>query len=128
MKYMFQFGLIAGICFVAEVLKALLPFPVPASIYGLLILFLLLMTKVVKLEQVEDAADFLLAVMPIVFIEPSVALMTSFDVLKGKAVAIVLVCVVSTVVTNAVTGRVSQTVIRARRKKASKGEKSNESE
>lgn len=117
MKYVFQFGLIAGLCFVSELLKFFLPFPIPTSIYGLLILFTLLMCKIIKPEQIEGAADFFLMAMPLVFIEPSVALMTSFDLLKGKAIAILAACLVSTIVTNAVTGLIAQSVIRAKRKR-----------
>ena len=117
MKYIFQIGIIAGISFVAELLYIFLPLPVPASVYGLIILFILLCMKVIKLEQIEDVADFMLAIMPILFIEPSVGLMTSFESIKGQAVVLVLMCILSTVVVTTVTGLVAQTIIRIRNRK-----------
>ena len=117
MKYIFQIGIIAGISFAAELLYIFLPLPVPASVYGLIILFILLCMKVIKLEQIEDVADFMLAIMPILFIEPSVGLMTSFEAIKGQAVVLVLMCILSTVVVTTVTGLVAQTIIRIRNRK-----------
>ena len=63
MKYVFQFLIIGTISFVAEVLDILLPFPIPASVYGLVIMFLLLLFKIIKPEQIADVADFFVAVM-----------------------------------------------------------------
>lgn len=117
MKYLLQFGIIAGISFAAEILYAVIPLPIPASIYGLLLLFILLMTKVVKLSQVEDIADFFMSIMPILFISPSVSLITSLDLIKDNAVALVLMIVLSTIGVTAVTGTVAQLMIRRRRKR-----------
>ena len=42
MKYLRQFGLILLFSFLGEALRALIPLPVPASIYGMALLFLAL--------------------------------------------------------------------------------------
>lgn len=117
MKYMKQAAIILVITFVSELLATLLPLPVPASIYGLLLLFLLLQTGVLKLKQIEDTAEFFLAVMPIFFIAPSVSLMTAAPSMKGNVLVILLMAMFSTVVTIIITGLVSQTVIRKKKKK-----------
>ena len=117
MKYVTQLGIIAGISFVGELLYIAVPLPVPASVYGLLLLFLLLMCKVIKLEQIEDTADFFLGIMPILFISPSVSLITSIDLMKGNILAIILITFLSTVMTTIVTGLVSQAVIRGKEKR-----------
>ncbi len=117
MKYLLQFGIIAGVSFVAELLYILLPLPVPASVYGLILLFILLMTKVVKVEQVEETADFFMAIMPILFISPSVSLLTSVDVMKGNVAVLLLMTFVSTIAVTSVTGLISQAIIRRKRKK-----------
>lgn len=124
MKYMMQIGIIATISFIAELLHFFLPLPIPASVYGLVILFVLLCLKIVKLPQIEDVADWLLSVMPIFFIAPSVGLINSFDSIKGQVLPLVLICFVSTIVVTALTGLVSQGIIRLQKKK--KGEKENE--
>lgn len=117
MKYLVQIGIIGAICTVAELLYVLLPFPIPASVYGLVLLFLLLMTGIVKLQQIEETADFLLLIMPVLFLEPSVKLMTALPILKGQAVRLFLLCIVSTCVTIMVTGVTAQALIRRKRRR-----------
>lgn len=124
MKYMMQIGIIATLSFIAELLHFFLPLPIPASVYGLVILFVLLCLKVIKLPQVEDVADWMLSVMPIFFIAPSVGLINSFDSIKGQVIPLVFICFISTVVVTALTGLIAQGIIRLQKRK--KGEKKNE--
>ncbi len=112
MKYMKQFGIIALVSFFGEVLNKLLPFPVPASVYGLVTMVILLLTGIVKLEMIEETADFLISIMVLFFIPSSVGLMTSFDALQGNVLKILVMCFVSTIVAIAVTGLVAQVVIK----------------
>ena len=112
MKYFKQFGIIAGVSCAGELLYALLPFPIPASVYGLVIMVILLMTKIVKLEMIEETADFLISMMGIFFVPSSVGLMTSFGVIQGNVIQLLVMCVVSTVIVMVVTGTVAQIVIK----------------
>ena len=75
MKYLYQFLVILGFSFAGEMIHAVVPLPVPASVYGLVLLFVCLMLEVVKLNQIEEAADFFLQIMPVLFIGASVSLM-----------------------------------------------------
>ena len=68
MKYVKQFGIIIMISFVGEVLNYLIPIPVPASIYGMVIMLVLLTSGKLKLESVRDTAIFLIEVMPLMFL------------------------------------------------------------
>lgn len=111
MKYLKQFGIILGITFLAELLEALIPIPVPASIYGLGILFLLLMCRVVKIEQVKDAADFLIEIMPLMFIPAAVGLIESYRELESIWLPVIVIVAVTTVVVMAVTGRCAQKIV-----------------
>lgn len=120
MKYVKQFTIIALMTFLGECLNRLLPLPVPASIYGMVLLFLSLQTGIIKLGQIEEAADLLLGVMPIFFISPTVSLMSSIGVIKDSLVGVFVICLVSTFVVMAVTGLVSQTIIRKDKKEAGK--------
>ena len=115
MKYIFQLSIILGASLVGEILHYLLPFPVPASVYGLVVMFVLLMTKVVKLEQVEEVATYMMLIMPIFFIEPSVGLMTSFGVIRGKALVLCFASFLSYLVVIVITGIVAQFIIRKKR-------------
>lgn len=118
MKYVFQIGMITIISFAAELLHYFIPLPIPASVYGLIIMFLLLCMKLVKPEQVEDVSGFMLAIMPILFIEPSVGLMTSAGAIKGQALFLVLMCLLSTIAVMLVTGLTAQAIIRSQKRKA----------
>jgi len=117
MKYIIQLGIISGISFVAEILHELLPLPVPASVYGLVILLLLLLTGILKEEHIKDTADFLLSVMPLFFVPASVALITSYESIKGNILKLLIMCLLSTVVVMVVTGSVSQMIVRAGKRK-----------
>lgn len=124
MKYIIQIGIITGISFIAELLHAVLPFPVPASVYGLLLLLLLLLTGILKEEHIRETADFMISIMPLFFVPPSVALMTSFDIMQGSILKLLAMCMVSTVVVMVVTGSVAQCIVRIgkRKQEEQKGE------
>lgn len=116
MSYIFQLAIIFGVSFAGELLNAILPLPVPASVYGLVIMFLLLCTKIVKLEQVETVAEFLMSIMPLFFIEPTVGIMNSYGLVKGKILPLFIACFLSFVVVMVVTGLISQAIIRFQHK------------
>ena len=97
MKYAYQVMIIGGISFAGELLNTLLPLPVPASVYGIVILLICLCTKVIRLNQIQETADFMLAAMPLVFVGPGVALMESFGLMKDSLLGIVIISIVSMV-------------------------------
>lgn len=99
--------MILAVSCLGEYLKALLPLPVPASIYGLVILFGLLLSGAVKLGQVEGAADFLIEIMPVLFIPAGVGLMASWPVLAPIAVPVLVMIFLTTVLVMIVTGLVT---------------------
>lgn len=111
MKYLSQFGIILLITLLGEAIHALLPLPVPASVYGLVLLFVALMTGIIKLHQVEKAADLLIELMPLFFVPPGVSLITSWADISGLIVPFAITVIVSTIVVMGVTGRVTQAVM-----------------
>lgn len=112
MKYLMQFGIILGVSFAGEVLKHFIPLSIPASIYGLVLMLILLSSGVLKLEMVEDAADFLIKIMPLMFIPAVVGLIESYSEIAGMVLKLSALTVVTTVVVMAVCGRVVQFVIK----------------
>lgn len=129
MRLIGQFLIIAGVSFAGELLSLLLPFPVPASIYGLVLMLILLMTGVVKLHQVKTAADFLIEIMPLMFIGPSVGLMESLPALQAMLLPLVVILILTTLLTMGATGLTAQALVRRRQSRAPKkieGEKVNE--
>lgn len=115
MKYVKQFVIIIAISFIGEFLKYVLPLPVPASIYGMVLMFAALLTGVLKLDDVKDTAKFLIEIMPLMFIPAAVGLITSFDILKAHLAAYLVITVTSTFLVMVVSGHVTQFVIRHRK-------------
>ena len=112
MKWVRQFSIILTVAFLGEVLRYLIPLPIPAGIYGLLLLFLGLYTGGIKLSQVEGAGDFLIEIMPFFFIPAGVGLMTKWPEIKSLLIPITIAVLLITAAVMAVTGRVSQRLIR----------------
>ena len=117
MKYIKQLLIILFISFIGEVLKYLIPLPVPASIYGLVLLLAALLTGVLKLEKIKDVSGFLIEIMPLMFIPAAVGLMDSWSSLGGILVQVVITVVVSTILVMGVSGMVTQWIIRKERRK-----------
>lgn len=117
MKYLKQFLIILFISFIGEILKVILPVPVPASIYGMAILFICLITGIIKLSDVRETGKFLIEIMPVMFIPAGVGLMSSWGILKPVLIPVSVVTIVVLIAVMVVSGRVSQSVIRHSSKK-----------
>lgn len=119
MKYIRQFGLILAVTFLGELLKMILPFKIPSSIYGLVLMFLALQFKVIQLEQVKEAAKYLIEIMPLMFIPAGVGLMNAWGVLKPICIPVIAITIVSTIVVMGISGKVTQFVIRLEKRNKS---------
>ena len=117
MKFLRQFLLIILFSLIGELLHALIPLPIPASIYGLVLLFAALMTGLVKLSHVKETAKFLIEIMPIMFVPAGVGLMESWGEFQAMLVPILVILIVSTVLVMGVSGQVTQTIIRLQKKR-----------
>ncbi|MCI5528999.1 MAG: CidA/LrgA family protein [Blautia sp.] len=120
MKYVKQFWIILLFCALGEGFRVLLPLPIPASVYGLILLLVALLTGSIKLERVEETADFLVEIMPVMFIPAGVGLLTAWGVLQPIWLPVVVITILTTVIVMVVTGRVTQFVIRKDRRKTKK--------
>lgn len=116
MKYVKQFGIILFLSFVGEILHYLIPLPIPASIYGIIILLLGLETKWIPLNAVEETGRFLIEIMPIMFIPAAVGLLDSWKIIKPAIIPYLVITVISTCIVILVSGRVTQSILRRRRK------------
>lgn len=114
MKFLRQFMIILLLSFLGEVLKMFIPLPIPASVYGHVLMLVCLMTGVLKTSQVKDAAFFLIEIMPVMFIPAAAGLIDSWGVLRPLIVPIMIITVVITVFVMAVTGRVAQMIAQKR--------------
>lgn len=111
MKYIHQFLIIITISFIGELLSLLLPFPIPASVYGLIIMLICLFTGIVKLKQIEEVADWLILIMPLLFVPSAVSLINVADTLMKDILVISIITLVSTIVVMVVTSKIAQAII-----------------
>ncbi len=122
MKYLRQFLIIIAISFAGETLNHLIPLPVPASIYGIIILFVLLETKLLPLSAVKETGKFLVEIMPVMFIPAAVGLLESWSILKGSWVSYAVITVCTTFLVMIVSGHVTQFLMRHGKKTGSGSE------
>lgn len=115
MKLMKQLAVIMTISFLAELMEILIPLPVAASVYGLLLMLIGLVTKIIPLEKVEDGADFLIEIMPILFVPPTVGLIANVEALRQMLIPLFAISITTTILIMAVTGRVTQRLMRCGR-------------
>lgn len=117
MKYLKQFLIILAISLLGEILKTILPLPIPASIYGMVFMFIFLLTGILKLDQVKETGKFLIEIMPVLFIPAGVGLMSSWDVLKPVLIPVSVITVITIFTVMAATGLISQIIIRRDKRK-----------
>lgn len=108
MKYIKELLIIVAFSLLGELLAAVIPLPVPAAIYGIVLLFLALITGILKQEQVSETAHYLISVMPLFFVAPTVKLLSYWGVIAPALVPICVILITSTVVVFTVAGLVTQ--------------------
>ena len=99
MKIILQIGIVFCVCLVGEAISRMLPFHFPASITGMVLLFLLLCGSIIKTEHIQKKGDFLLKNMAFFFIPAGVALMDNYEMMEHSAWQIIVICVISTLLT-----------------------------
>ena len=119
MKYLKQICLILLFSFLGELCRYLIPLTIPASIYGMVLLFAALALKIIRIESVRETGMFLTSILSLLFVVPMVQLMDFWPVMRPALIPILVICLVGTVVVFAVSGIVTQWLIR-------KGEKRDE--
>ena len=112
MKYLSQFLIILGFTMAGEALQRLLPLPIPASVYGLVLLFAALCLGIVKLSQVKTTGNFLSSLLPILFVSPTVGIVENWDLIRPQLLPIALLLVASTALTFGISGKLTQLLIR----------------
>lgn len=105
MKYLKQLLIIFIITCIGEILKFFIPLPIPASIYGMVLMLVVLVTGIIKLENVKEAGLFLVEIMPVMFIPPAVGLINTWGQLSSMFIPVLVITVVSTFAVMIVTGK-----------------------
>lgn len=112
MKFIRQFLIILLVSLLGEALRYFLPFPIPASVYGLVLMFLALTFRIVRLPQVQETASFLISIMPLMFIPAGVGLLTAWPDLQPVLIPVLVITVITTIIVMIVTGWTAQWVDR----------------
>lgn len=123
MRYLKQFCIILFVSFLGELLHAVIPLPIPASVYGLTLMLAALCAGILKPDQIKETAGFLVEIMPVMFIPAAVGLLDSRASLMPIWVPVILITILSTVIVMAVTGRVTQWMIQKEKKNGEKNER-----
>lgn len=111
LRYLRQFLWIIGFTLAGEALHVLVPLPVPAAVWGLVLLFAALQSGMLKLGSVQECGQFFLGVMPVLFIAPAVGLVDSWPLLAGVWPAVLAIIVLSTILVFGVSGLVTQALL-----------------
>lgn len=116
MRHLKQFAVILAFTLLGESLHALVPLPIPAAVYGLILLFLALLCKLVKPEQIRETSSFLVGLLPLFFVGPLVGLADSFDLIKGDLVPILVIIALGLLITFGVSGAAVQGLLKRRQR------------
>lgn len=111
MRYLRQFLWIVGFTLAGEALHAWVPLPVPAAVWGLVLLFVALESGKLRLDSVQQCGQFMLGLMPLLFIAPAVGLIDSWPMLARVWPAVLAIILASTLVVFGVSGWVTQRLL-----------------
>lgn len=109
-KYVFQFARILAFCFLGELLHAVLPLPVPASIYGLVALLAALKLGWVRLDQVKETGNFLTGIFALLFVPAAAGVMELWGEMGALLLPILIAVVPVTILVMAAAGRTTQAI------------------
>ncbi|MCM1542871.1 MAG: CidA/LrgA family protein [Blautia sp.] len=122
MKIIRQIMILLLFSMLGELLHSYIPLPIPASIYGMVLLFFSLLSGILKPESIHEVGNFLLEIMPLLFVPAGVGLMASWGLLSGILLPLIVIITVSTVLVMGVSGSVTQWVVRHQQHKKQKQE------
>ena len=108
MKYIKQVLIILLFTLLGEVLARVIPFPIPAAIYGIVLMLIALGTGILKTAQVKESSDFFISIMPVLYVPVCVRILEYWGIISSNLVAILTVTIVSTYLVFAVSGLVTQ--------------------
>ena len=118
MKYIKQLLWILAFTFIGEALNALIPLPIPAAVYGLVLLFIALCTGFLKAEAIKETADFLISIFPVLFIAPAVKILEYWGLIAPHIGPILVILVASTVLVFFISGAITQALHKGGKKNA----------
>jgi len=110
-KYIKQFAIIIFISYIGELLNYFIGLKIPANIYGIIIMFFCLKFKIISIDTIKETGQFLINIMPILFIPAGVGLINSWNVIRSSVFSYLLVIIISTTSVMIVSGIVTQLIL-----------------
>jgi holin-like protein len=111
-----QLGIVFSICLIGQLISSCLPFAVPSSVIGMILLLLLLCLQIIKPHHVEKNSNFLLKNMAFFFIPAGVSILDNYSYVANNILPLLLVCFITTILTFGVTARTVTLVIKIQNK------------
>jgi holin-like protein len=108
MKQIKQLSIILFVSFLGELCHVWIPLPIPASIYGMVLLLLALLFKLVKIDHINEMGTFLVKILPLLFVVPTVGLVKHWDLIRTNLIGIIVIILVTTVLTFVVSGSLAK--------------------
>lgn len=102
---------IAVILFISNIIESFMPIPMPASVIGLVLLFIALCTGIIKLGEVEKVGTTLTNNIGFLFVPAGISVINSLGVLSTSPILIILLIIISTLLLLLCTGFFSQMLI-----------------
>ena len=121
MKMILQIGVVLGICLLGEGISLLLPIPFPGSVIAIVLLFLLLLSRVLRPDHIRQKSDFLLQNMAFFFIPAGVGIMEYAEALLPFLLPLLLICLITTILTFAASALTATLVIHIQQKHSKTG-------
>lgn len=121
MKMILQIGVVLGICLLGEGIALLLPIPFPGSVIAIVLLFLLLLSRVLRPDHIRQKSDFLLQNMAFFFIPAGVGIMEYAEELLPFLLPLLLICLITTILTFAASALTATLVIHIQQKHSKTG-------
>lgn len=112
MKILKQLGIIFGILFASHIIQSITDIPVPSTVLGMFILLALLLMGIVKVEMIEDMANFFLKHMTLFFIPAGVGIMTQLNIIKKEWLGFLTIVLVTTILVMISTGFTTQALLK----------------
>jgi len=94
MKLILGIAVIFICLFLGEILTLYIPFPLPANILGMILLFLALTAKIVKINYVNKAGELLLDNLILFFVPVAVGIIRYKELIKDEFISVIIIGVV----------------------------------
>ncbi|MBU5668864.1 CidA/LrgA family protein [Peptoniphilus sp. MSJ-1] len=106
MNYLKEFVILCTCLFLGIITKQFINFPIPEAVYGMVYLFIAFALKIIEPDDVKKTSNGILHNLAILFVPAGVGIMNSYNEIRGKTLVLVIIVIVGTAITMAITGKV----------------------